>query len=64
MHEQQKDLYSKIQRKLQIKCKPALERMQNLNKYETMRSNTVIFNPLNQDYSISNGTLLKQIGSG
>ena len=38
--------------------------MQNLNKYETMRSSTIIVNPLNQDYSLSKGTLLKQIGSG
>ena len=46
VHEQQKDLYSKIQRKIQVKCKPALERMQNLNNYETMRSSTIVVNPL------------------
>lgn len=38
--------------------------MQNLNKFETIRSSTIVVNPLNQDYNLSKGTLLKQIGSG
>ena len=30
-HEQIKDLYSKIVRKVQMKCKPSMDRMQQLN---------------------------------
>ena len=30
-HEQIKDLYSKIARKVQMKCKPSMDRMQHLN---------------------------------